>query len=301
MEKAELRKKLVNSLTSPSYGSTAEEILCTCKLVAEAEEIFNEKEISIMREELKISSQTWKRLYSVSKNETLWQYKKNLPSSFSSLYRLNLLEQGKCIFGIQNGIITPDITTREIERMLSRERIESQYKLSKRQIYLFNEDEISDEDFKILLEEVNSIAKEYKACFDTEDLEQIRSSEAKEQYNIRLNEIRDKLRRNISHFGKVKSFKELIEDKGTADEVIEMIIHQSLSEFTKMLSLMSYSRENMMYEYGDIYILKIAHEYLTTDSRAQRYNYKRRLNEVKEKYPKLKYDIDGLFARYMDL
>ena len=74
----------------------------------------------------------------------------------------------------------------------------------------------------------------------------------------------------------------------------------SFKEFVDSLMSIALSRENMMKDFGFLYCTKIVHEYWKTESRSQRYNYKRRLLEVKKKYPKLAEDVDNLCEKYVN-
>jgi hypothetical protein len=301
MESSDLRTLLVAALLRPGYGGTTEEILSSCRLVGQAQGTFNPKELYDIREEVKMSEQVWKRMCSVSKNETLWQLRQDLPPTFSSLYRLNLLESYRVSSGVRDGTISDQSTTRDIDQIAKRERIDSRYKLSNRQVFFFSSGDLSEDDFTNLLEEVNIVAREYDCCFDSEDLEQIRKTDSRYQYDRRMMDIHYLLRQDIENLQVVESRYDDIEDDQEKEALMTLLIDMPFKEFVDNLMWISSSREKMMEEYGFLYCIKIVHEYWRTESRSQRYNYKRRLLEVKDKYPKLKEDVDYLYGKHIDV
>jgi hypothetical protein len=302
MESSEFRDLLQTGLSRPGYGQTAEEILETCRLVAEAEQILNKKEIFDIRQENEISDQTWKRLSGIGKNEVLWLLRDKLPAKQSSLYRLNLLEPSDIIIGVSKGLIHHGTTSRDIEEITKRARINSRYKLSDRQIFLFEDNRLDDQMFSDLLEEINRIAREYDCCFDTDNLESIRKTDAKYQYDKRMTDIRWLLRQDIENLQIVESLYAYddIEDDQEKEDIRTELINMSFRDFVNSLMAIAISRESMMKDYGFLYCLKIAHEYWRTDSRSQRYNYKRRLIEVKTKYPELEEDVEYVLEKFVN-
>lgn len=301
MQESELKNLLVTSLSRPGYGETAQEILSSCKLVDQADQTFNQKELYDIREEVSISEQVWRRMCAVSKNDLLWELKQDLPPNFSSLYRLNLLESYRVYIAVRDGTINKQTTTRDVEQITKRERIDSRYRLSNRTIFFFSERDIDDEQFANLLEEVNKIAREYNCCFDTEDLEQVRKKDVRYQYDRRMMDIRYLLKQDIENLQVVQSIYDDVENDDERDALGDTLIDLSLKEFVESLMTIAFTRENMMEDYGFLYCTKIVHEYWRTESRSQRYNYKRRLLEIKKKYPKLEEEVDYLYDKHINV
>ena len=301
MERPGLRNLVVAALSRPGYGATAEEVLSTCRLVDQADGTFNPKELYDLRIEVEVSDQVWKRMCAVSENETLWSLRESLPCAFSSLYRLNLLESFKVYLGVKDGAINPKTTTRDIERIAKRERIDSRFKLSNRNIYFFSSGELGEDEFANLLEEVNKVAREFDCCFDSEDLEQVRKTDARYQLDRRMMDIHHLLRQDIEGLQVVESRYDDIEDDQEKEALRNLLVDMPFKEFVDNLMCISLGREKMMEEYGFLYCIKIVHEYWRTKSRSQRYNYKRRLLEVKDKYPKLAEDVDYLYSKHIDV
>jgi len=301
MERSELRNLVVAALSRPGYGETAEGVLSTCRLVGQAEETFNPRELYDIRKEVGMSEQVWKRMCAVSRNETLWALRESLPRAFSSLYRLNLLKDYECFVRVRDKSINPETTTRDIEQITKRSRINSRYNLSQHQIYFFSNNDLSKDDLRNLLEEINVIAKDYEAFFDSEDLEQLRKSDEQYLYDRRMENLRWSMLQDIENLNIVELIDDEINDEDERDSVSDGLINSSFKDFTETLMSISFSRENMMEDYGELYCTKIAYEFWRTESRSQRYNYKRRLGEVKSKYPKNEEFIAFLMEKFMDV
>ena len=301
MEHPELRNLVVAALSRPGYGETAEDVLTTCRLVSQAEEAFNPKELHDIRMEVEMSGQVWKRMCAVSRNETLWSLRESLPCAFSSLYRLNLLESFKVYLGVKDGAINPQTTTRDIEQIAKRERIDSRFKLSNHNIYFFSSGDLGEDEFTTLLEEVNKVAREFDCCFDSEDLEQVRKADARYQLDRRIMDIHYLLKQDIEGLQIVESLYDDIGDDQERDVLSSILIEMPFKEFVDSLMSIALTRESMMEDFGFLYCTKIVHEYWKTESRSQRYNYKRRLLEVKKKYPKLAEDVDYLYDKHVNV
>ena len=237
----------------------------------------------------------------VAKSDILWQLRQEIPHNFSCLYRLTLLESYKVLLGVRDGSINCQTTTRDIERITKRERINSRYKLSDRHVFFFSGKNLGDDEFLNLLEEVNKVARDYDCCFDSEDLEQVRKKDLRYQFDRRMEDIRYLLRQDIENLQVVESRYLDVGDEEERDALSDILIDMPFKEFADALMWISSSRESMMNDYGFLYCTKIVQEYWKTESRSQRYNYKRRLLEVKKKYPKLEEDVDYLYGKHIDV
>ena len=302
MEPLELSSSLASALARPGYGETVEEILETCRLAVMAEaELTNVEKATILGDH-KISPQIWKRLLAVGKNPFFELHKERLPVSFSALYRLNLLGTSDYLVGVQDGSITPKITTREIDSYVRRKRVESTYYLNKKPVYLFTVTGLEQEDLREMLAEVNQVAAKYYAYFDFEDLEEIRKTDKHFQFNKALSSINSELEDWLDGRRVATDLALNYWDKKDDESISLMeirLLGASLKDLTLDLMKLSKSRQKMMDQFGEIYIWKIVQQCLKADSRTQRYNYKRRLSEVAEKYPHLREVVKYFGDKYL--
>lgn len=287
MSTSELRQKVIEALSGPGYGATAEEIQNTCWLVAQAEVNLDKEVISEIQRKLNISHQTWKRMVSLSGNRMLQENSSIMPANFSSLYRLSLLKDSVLRQGMGDGIINPEITTREIESLKKRTDIQSRFKTSKHSIFLFCKNELDDSEFTELLSGLNEVASEYGACVDTQDLVEIQKENNKRLYDVRRQSMELRINNEISLLtSPAARIDGIFMSDDTREKLKEISVDLSFGDFVKILKTVSKNREEMMNDYGRLYCLKLAHEYWRTESRTQRYNYKKRLKDVEALYPK---------------
>jgi len=286
MSPSELRRSVIHALSRPGYGVTAEDVLLTCQLVAQAERTLGKEEVDDIQGEINISNQTWKRMVSISKKDLLWELRNVLPANLSALYRLSLLKEAALKRGVEDGLISTGTTTREIESLKKSVDVRSRFKTSTRHIYLFCRDELDDATFARLLARINEVAYEYNACFDTQDLEVVRKENNRRMFDIRRQLIESSIDSEISMLASPAAIHDGIILEDNAREEIKMISTSlSFGKFVTAIKKLSSNREEMMKNFGRLYCLKLAQEYWRTDSRTQRYNYKKRLRDVQSLYP----------------
>jgi len=287
MSQTELLQKVTQALSLPGYGATSAEILTTCFLVAQAELNLSKDEIIDIQNKFKVSHQTWKRMISVSGNRILQENSRIMPANFSSLYRLSLLKESVLRQGKNDGIINPEITTRDIESLKKRTDIQSRFKTSNHSIFLFCKNELNDEEFAELLSRLNEVASEYEACIDTQDLVEIQKENNKKMYDVRRQSMELRINNEICLLtSPAARIDGIFLSDDTREKLKGISLDLSFGDFVKILKTVSKNREEMMSDYGRLYCLKLAHEYWRTESRTQRYNYKKRLKDVEALYPK---------------
>jgi hypothetical protein len=302
MESSELRDLLQTALSRPGYGQTAEEILQTCRLVAEAEARIGKKELFFIKNEKEISYQTWKRMIAISKKNLLWKYKSIIPANLSAIYRLCLLDDRALQECFADGLITPHTSSRAIEKLKKRTSIEKSYKTSRHQVYLFVQEELDDRSLRDLLNQINAVANKYNACFDTEDLEEISKDNMQKMFSLRRQLIESAILQEIQILLTDKSINPKGDTQGNSSiYLLKTCIDLTFGEFVKVLKSLSPNRQAMMRDFGKLYCLKLAHEYWRTSSRSQRYNCKRRLLEVHESYPETASHAQLVLDNYVEL
>ena len=287
MESSELQQKVFQALSLPGYGATAEEILTTCSLVAQVQINLSNAELSAIQSEVNVSNQTWKRMISVSANLPLWEKRSVMPANFSSLYRLSLLKSAVLRQGVEDGTINPKITTREIESFKKGKEIQSRFMTSKHALFLFCKNELDDAEFAKLLLRINQIASEFDACIDTQDLIEIQKENNRRLFDVHRHSNEVHINNEICMLTSPAARLDGVFLSDNAREKLkELSVDLSFGDFVKTLKMLSKNREEMMSDYGQLYCLKLAQEYWRTNSRTQRYNYKKRLNNVAVLYPK---------------
>lgn len=306
MEPSELSSSLALALARPGYGQTVEEILDTCRLVVQADQELSEEEVASIRTAANVSDQIWKRLLSIGRNDVIPEFSEQLPPSFSALYQLNLMNDWEIKQAVWFGEVTSRSTTREIEVYKKMARIRSSYKLSKRKLYMFCHDEIPDDAYQEMIEDINEIGKKYSVFFDSENLERIREADKSLLYDHKLQRLLVEMTEFVdSRDNEVKwpapewMDSSQLSDQERLDHIVVLLTRADNKLAMDYLKNISGSRKNMMERYGELYCMKVAQQFLFATSRTQRYNYKRRLKEVAERYPELDGTVNRLLSSYL--
>ena len=281
-----LREKVLQVLSLPGYGTTAEDVLMTCRCVAEAERKLQKAEITTIQHEMDISQQTWRRMIAISENQQLWENRSVLPNSLSSLYRLSLLRDSTLREGVKSKTINSEMTTRQIESIKKNAEIRSRFKTSKHSLFLFCKEELGEKEIMELLGRINMIASEYNACIDTQNLIEIQKENNRKFFDVQRQLIESRIKDElhlVTAPSAILDGIQLGEDERRV--LIQLPIDLPFGDFVKTVKALSRNREEMMRHYGRLYCLKLAQEYWNTESRSQRYNCKRRLREIEKVYP----------------
>ena len=80
---------------------------------------------------------------------------------------------------------------------------------------------------------------------------------------------------------------------------LEDLIHGPMSDFTGFLNRVRGGRDGFWSLHAHDYIHKIALEYLKTDSRGQRFNYRRRLREIAQQHPHLAEKVQNTLEEWL--
>jgi len=80
---------------------------------------------------------------------------------------------------------------------------------------------------------------------------------------------------------------------------LEELVDAQMNTFTGFLNKFRDGRDAFWSFHGNDYINKIALEYLKTSSRGQRFNYRKRLKEVSERFPHLQSKVNKTLDAWM--
>lgn len=289
---------LETALSAREYGRTTQDVLDLCALAARIQEALSRQDVVLLLERSKTSKQIWSRLCSIGKDERLWRFVDHLPANYSSLYLISSMTDDQLSDGFDMGDISASATTRQISDFLRKWSLLHQtYGLNGdvRICHLASERELDDGEVQGILEEINKEA-------------------------IRFGVILMDGKSRFSRFGKKQQMIMEQEEKAfEAETAVEHLMYLSSEDFRSHFSLeevddlmegdfasfaaallsISRSRREMMDKHGKPYCYKIALEYLRSESRTQRYNYKRRLMHVRAKYPALKDVVDQIFTEFV--
>jgi len=296
MDDQQFRQKLLIPLIERDYGSTAEEVLVTCSQVAEYAEKSSAQEIKELQKRVNINPQVWTRLILLSKDCRLWQNCNRLPASYSTLYAVSRLTNEEFQLALDRLIIHTQTSSHSILAWTKEIRSLPESVHSRIKLNLCFSREISAKEKEEMLNRLNEIAKEYDASIDNEDNQKTPEKKEMERLISLKKEIEFRLIENCA-----KLFYNGLTEKECNSMNLYTVgdfAHKSLPEYKQIASI-AHKRLGDGTEYGEDYVIKIAYEYLKTESRSQRYNYKRRLQSLRTKEQDLSELIDEVIKRYM--
>lgn len=296
MDDQQFRQKLLIPLIERDYGSTAEEVLVTCSQVAKYAEKSSAQEIKELQKRVNINPQVWTRLILLSKDCRLWQNCNRLPASYSTLYAVSRLTNEEFQLALDRLIIHTQTSSHSILAWTKEIRSLPESVHSRIKLNLCFSREISAKEKEEMLNRLNEIAKEYDASIDNEDNQKTPEKKGMERLISLKKEIEFRLIENCA-----KLFYNGLTEKECNSMNLYTVgdfAHKSLPEYKQIASI-AHKRIGDGTEYGEDYVIKIAYEYLKTESRSQRYNYKRRLQSLRTKEQDLSELIDEVIKRYM--
>jgi hypothetical protein len=283
-------------LIKKDYGNSTAEILHTCALVAEYAHEHMTEQVKAFQEEVGINSQVWSRLIALHKDSRLKKYLERLPSSYTALYAISRMQDQEIDTAIQQGVIHPSASSHSILRWTKENRLVSGEVVPPWRCLVVFDEEIQSKDLEIMKKKMNQIAQEYGAKLISE-LEYIapdpKESKIKrdllQRLELKILELAMPMHARMSEHQRSRSGVTRVED----------FLEIDLMTFGSLLRADAKFFETGTNAYQPIYAYRLALEYLRTDSRSQRFNYKRRLKQLAEAQPDLQKCINEVIDTYM--
>lgn len=263
-----------------AYGTTSDEVLETCALVAAADEQWNAEQIGNFQEQHQIHEKVWGRLIAIHRCQRWKEVETtNLPGNYTSLYSLVTLSDDEWQDILVSGKINPSLTSRAIQ-FWKTTRIAANEGFDRQVPFLLAFQAESDKDklletlalFKKIAEENELRLIVPPALFR----EFSTRSTPKEVMESIGNILLPKLEAIVADAGKACRDSLGIQ---SANELLSA----SVREFLKFLNRTAGSLPAAMESYGIEHCLKLAYEYnRVANSRANRSNYKKKLVALSE-------------------
>jgi hypothetical protein len=296
MDDATLRYKLTIPLIEKDYGDTAAEVLKTCALVAEYAQEHTPDQVKAYQERVGINSQVWLRLLALHRDERLKKRLVDLPASYTALYAVSRMKDEEIEAAIQQGIIHPSASSHSILAWSKNNRLTRGEAVPPWRCLVVFDKEITEDEFKAMIVRINRIAVEYGGKLIGES-DYVRESPEVEKKTQLIAQLEQEIRELATPV-----FESMTEVKRSyaGISVIDDFLFIDLMSFAfvtrpKNESQVALSRTPS----STLYVYRVALEFLRTDSRSQRFNYKRRLKQLVESQPELAECIDQVIKTYM--
>jgi hypothetical protein len=280
-----LRERLKGAPGSKDrFGSTAAEVLETAALVAAANADWDKDSIAAFQEEQKIHQKVWGKLVSIARSQNLQSLPaENLPASYTALYALEVMSPQELKAAVQEGLVRSDASSRSILDWTKAYRLRGTGIEQEIPLTLVVREDLSVEQQHDLLNALTKVAEQFGAEV-LEGKGGIRQAEVKsDQRKARAAEIEEELKQLLGLLVRdaPDALKQQFQVSCAAD-----LISGSRERFTGFLKVLQAKGDKSVFwvKYGRAYCLKYARDFNLTDSRAERYQLKKRVMMALERW-----------------
>ena len=276
-----------------------EEVLAIGSVVKDAKRHLTDTDFRDLRDRAPFQEKVWSKLLQIGLDDRLSSIKDALPSGWSSIHQIHCLNDEELKEAVEQGVIHPRVSQGAINRWLKHFRFEEGTEQAEGTfadlVMVQSPEGAAEQDlerFKGDLEKLVSVYG-FRLRYGTEDsmavLRQQRSSD-------KAHELASALAKDLRSTweGADESLKTLFSLTSLDD-----LVQSPMASFTGFLNRVRGGREEFWRFHGKDYVNKNALEYLKSDSRGQRFNYRRRLKEVAEKQSHLAACISQTLEEWM--
>ena len=297
MDDQALRYKLTIPLIEKDYGNSAAEVLETCALVAEYAHEHTPDQIKAFQKKVAINPQVWSRLLALHRDERLKKHTEHLPPSYTALYAIHRMKDEEIDAAVQQGVITPTASSHTILVWAKQNRQRAGETIPPWRCLIVFEQEIEKKDLSTMRFRINEITREYGARLVSE-IDYIQEEPAVDNQK---KQIIEELESKVLELARPFYERMTEHERSNAGmQELENLLHLDVMTFGWITRPdEDISAKAMRHRYTPAYVYKFALEFHKTDSRSQRFNYKRRLKDLAVKQPDLKDLIDDVLETYM--
>ena len=284
--------EFLEELVKGTHQGSVDDILHITKVIRTAKETLSEEDFRDLRDRWvksqgmdKGGQKVWSKLLQIGLDDRLEELKDHLPCTYTTLHLVHCLSDEELKVGVAEGHIHPKVSQGSLNRWVKYFRFEGQT-------------EEVPEDFSSLVKVLGpaSVSEEVLNRFKG-DLDKLVSVYGfKTQYEEDQTMVTLRQQRSMDRSQEMESrlTKDLRSTWDRAEESLKTLFSLSSLEdlvlapmqtFTGFLNKVSKGRDKFWSLYGTDYIHKVALEYLRTNARSQRFNYRRRLKEVATTHP----------------
>ena len=294
------KTEFLSQLEGSSTSGTVEEILTICRVIRNAKETLTDDAFRELRDEWDGSEKVWSKLLQVGMDDRLDEIKNLLPAKYTTIHQIHCFSDEELKAGIEEGMITPDVSQGDLTRWLKALRLRGTGQEVPDDFTplasVLTPPSVTEETLERFRGDLQKLVSVYgfKTQYDGDhtaiSLRQQRSQDrSKEMVGTLLKDLKstwDNSEHELRTIFSLNSLEDLVEGQ--------------MSSFTGFLNKVRGGRDGFWAFHSNDYIHKIALEYLKTESRGQRFNYRRRMQEVSEKHPHLAEKVDQILEEWMN-
>ena len=289
-------RRLCVFLSEKDYGNTAAEVLETCALVRQYAEDHTPEQIKAFQKQVDINPQVWSRLIALHKDQRLKAHVERLPRSYTALYAISRMKDEEFEAAVQQGIIHPESSSHSILKWTKQNRLIAGEAVPPWQCLVVFDQDIDEKELRDMRLRMNQIAQEYGARLIGES----DYIPAESPIDKTRQDLIGRLEFEIIQMA-TPIFVRMTErnrSRAGVDNPHDFLTID-LMTFGSIMRTDAKFHESGRNSYTPIYVYRLALEGLRTDSRSQRFNYKRRLKQLAEVQPDLRDCIDSVMATYI--
>jgi len=297
MDGQTLRYGLTIPLIEKDYGNNAAEVLKTCSLVAEYAEEHTPDQVKEFQKRVEINPQVWSRLIALHRDQRLKKHIEHLPPSYTALYAIHRLKDEELETALHQGVITPKASSHSILFWLKSNRKLAGNGIPPWRCLMVFDRELDGNEFNSMRQRIDEILLEYNSRLLSES-DYIPPDSSKDR---RKQELISDLEEMILQLA-LPIYEGMTEHERHAKGIqyLPDFLDIDLSRFRAVAHFVrGREAKGSQQSYTPIYVYRIALEFQRTDSRSQRFNYKRRLRQLAENQSDLKDVIDEVLRSYM--
>jgi len=265
------------------YGSTASAVLETAALVAAADADWDKNTVLGFQEAQKIHPKVWGKLIAIHRDRRLVPLQERLPASYTALYALVVMSDQELGAALkEKDLVSARASSRAILEWTKAYRLRGTGIANEIPLTLVLRETLTEERQKDLLEALQQVADQFGVDV-LEGKGGVKQAGLKAEHRkIRASEIEEELMREIGP-AVARASDEIKNQFGiyrAAD-----LIEAPRGTFTGFFQNLEGKIEGAFWKHhGRAYCLRIARDFNLTESRAERYQLKKRLENASEKW-----------------
>lgn len=259
------------------FGATAAEVLETAALIAAADQDWDKATIAAFQKEQEIHQKVWGKLVAIHKDQRLKPLQEQLPASYTALYALVVMTPQELKAAGAEGVVRSNASSRSILEWTKAFRLRGTGIEQEVPLTLVLRQEMSSEQQQDLLEALKGLADQFgadllegkggvKQASIKSDRRKALAQQIEEDLLQEIGTVVAGAPHDLKHRFGVSSAVDLISaPRATFTGFFQNLVGKVRIEFWK--------------QFGRAYCLKIARDFNLTESRAERFQLKKRIQE----------------------
>ena len=284
--------EFLEELVKGTHQGSVDDILHITKVIRTARETLSEEDFRDLRDRWvksqgmdKGGQKVWSKLLQIGLDDRLEELKDHLPCTYTTLHLVHCLSDEELKVGVAEGHIHPKVSQGSLNRWVKYFRFEGQTEEVPEDfsslVKVLGPASVSEEVLNRFKGDLDKLVSVYG--FKTQYEEDQTMVTLRQQRSVdRSQEMESRLTKDLrSTWDRAEDSLKTLFSLGSLDD----LVLAPMQTFTGFLNKVSKGRDQFWSLHGTDYIHKVALEYLRTNARAQRFNYRRRLKEVAETHP----------------